>query len=199
MRSRTTLAAGIAFGAALFLSACNGTADDTTADTAPETVTPGANGDPTGEEPDGAAPATDTPADTSPEAAEQPAEEDPVFPAIDAVLEEYSGGIIIDIDREDNSAAYEMDVVFEDQVIEVDVGSDGTVREDERESDAEDVAKAQEASVTAAEAIREALEQHPEGVLDEAELDRDDGLLRWEIELDDADGRDLVELNLPAN
>lgn len=203
MTTRATLAAGIALGASLFLIACNDNVDTTT----PDTVTPGANGAATGEDADGAETvtatatpeATDTLEATSPEAAEQPAGEDPVFSAIDAVLEQYAGGIIIDIDREDNSEAYEMDVVLDDQVIEVDVSGDGAVREDERETDGEDVGKANEATMTAADAIREALEQHPEGILDEAELDRDDGQLRWEIELDDADGRDLVELNLPAS
>ena len=48
-------------------------------------------------------------------------------------------------------------------------------------------------------AIGEALDQHTDGFLDEAELDEDDGVLRWKVELDDADRNDLVELELPAN
>ena len=85
------------------------------------------------------------------------------------------------------------------EVIELEVDADGTVREDEREDEDDDVAKAQAATVTAAEAIGEALDQHTDGFLDEAELDEDDGVLRWKVELDDADRNDLVELELPAN
>src|SRR5699024_4720672 len=52
--------------------------------------------------------------------------------------------------------------------------------------------------VSAADAIRQALDQHPGGVRDELELDEDDGALRWEIDLDDSQRGDLAELELPA-
>lgn len=188
MTFRPTIA--VALGASLLLSACTGTADTP----APETVTPSAD-QPTVNETTGTAETTQQGDDDS----DQPSGDDPVFASIDAVLAEYAGGIIVDIDREDRSGAYDIDVVVGDEVIELEVAADGTIHEDERETDADDVGEAQAATVTAAEAIQEALDLHPEGLLDEAQLDEDDGRLEWEVELDDADHRDLVELTLPAN
>lgn len=178
MKIRTTLAlAGIA---ALTLSACTDTG--TTETTVTETTTAKA------------APTTETTQDSTPVTGE-----DPVFAAIDAVLAAHPDGIVTDIDREDGRVVYDIDVVVGDQVIELEVDADGNVREDESESDDDDVAEARAATVTAADAIRQALNQIPDGVLDEAELDEDDGAPGWEIELDDADGNDLAEITIPAN
>ncbi|QGU04211.1 PepSY domain-containing protein [Corynebacterium comes] len=179
MTSRHILAAGITVSAALFLGACTGSDDASTPDTATAT--------------DETSTATET------TVADRQTGDDPVFGAIDAVLAQHGDGIIVDIDREDDRETYDIDVVVGNEVIELEVDSDGTVREDEREGEDEDVVKAQAATVTAAEAIRDALNQHPDGILDQAELDEDDGVLRWKIELDDADRKDLVELELPAN
>lgn len=192
MTSRTIITAGIAVSAGLFLSACTGTDDTATqeneADTAMATTTAPA------ESP------TESPSTTTEDNQDnQQTGEDPVFGAIDAVLAEHSDGIIVTVDREDDRDAYDIDVVVGEEVIELEVDGDGTVREDEREGDGEDVAGAQEATVTASDAIRQALDQHPDGVLDDAELEEEDGNLRWEISLDDADRDDLTELTVPAN
>ena len=193
MKIRTTLAlAGIA---ALTLGACTDTGttettvtETTTAEAAPTTATKATTAT------TAAAETTETTQDSTPVTGE-----DPVFAAIDAVLADHPDGIVTDIDREDGRVVYDIDVVVGDQVIELEVDADGNVREDERESDDDDVAEARAATVTAADAIRQALDQIPDGVLDEAELDEDDGALRWEIELDDADGNDLAEITIPAN
>ncbi|HJD77513.1 MAG TPA: PepSY domain-containing protein [Corynebacterium pollutisoli] len=193
MKIRTTLAlAGIA---ALTLGACTDTGttettvtETTTAEAAPTTATTATPAT------TAAAETTETTQDSTPVTGE-----DPVFAAIDAVLADHPDGIVTDIDREDGRVVYDIDVVVGDQVIELEVDADGNVREDERESDDDDVAEARAATVTAADAIRQALDQIPDGVLDEAELDEDDGALRWEIELDDADGNDLAEITIPAN
>lgn len=138
----------------------------------------------------------------SPDRAENPASttgDDPVFAAIEAVLAAHPGGIITDIDREDDRPAYDIDVVTGDIVLELEVDEDGTIREDDRDDDDDDdIAEARAATVTAAEAIRSALDMHEGGVLDEAELDEDDGALTWEIELDDANGNDLATVDIPA-
>lgn len=193
MKIRTTLAlAGIA---ALTLGACTDTGttettvtETTTAEAAPTTASTATTAT------TAAAETTETTQDSTPVTGE-----DPVFAAIDAVLADHPDGIVTDIDREDGRVVYDIDVVVGDQVIELEVDADGNVREDERESDDDDVAEARAATVTAADAIRQALDQIPDGVLDEAELDEDDGALRWEIELDDADGNDLAEITIPAN
>lgn len=184
MKSRSTLTVGIALGATLFLGACGQTEDTTS----PETATQ--ENEMTTEETDTATTTTDQ---------NQQGGDDPVFAAIDAALAEHSGGTVVDVDREDDSEAYDVDVVANNEVIELQVESDGTVNEDEREGDDDDIEEAQQATVTAADAIRDALNQHPDGVLDEAQLEEDDGNLSWEIELDDADRNDLTELTVPAN
>ncbi|MCS5479141.1 hypothetical protein NYP18_05685 [Corynebacterium sp. YIM 101645] len=184
MKTRSFIAAGVALAMSLSLGACAESAPQPT----PDTIS------------------LSTPATTSPERqpetrvpeAEQTGE-DPVFAAIDAALAAYPGGIVVDVDREDGRHTYDIDIVLDNQVIELEVGVDGTVREDERESDDDDAREAHAATVTAAEAIRDALDRHPEGYLDEAQLDEDDGRLYWEIELDDANFNALAELDLPAN
>lgn len=186
MISRHALAAGITVSAALFLGAC--TASDDTSTT--ETTAAEATADAT----TAASAETTTAAEATPDHRDG---DDPVFAAIDAVLAERPGAVVVGIDRDDRES-YDVDVVQDGQVVELEVGPDGAVREDEREGDDDDVRDAQAATVTAVDAIRQALEQHPDGVLDEIDLDEDDGTLRWEIELDDADRNDLVELDLPA-
>lgn len=126
--------------------------------------------------------------------------DDPVFGVIDAVLSEYADGIIVDVDRDDRRDHYDVDVVVGNEIIELEVTFDGEIREDDREGDDDDdVREAQQATVTVAEAIQEALNQQEGSVLDEAQLDDDDDRLVWEIDLDDEDGRDLAELTIPAN
>ena len=105
-------------------------------------------------------------------------------------------GTVISIDREDNTNAFEVKVAAEDKIVELHV--DGNhVMEKESEQDAEDVAKAGQATVAIEDAIKEALSQH-DGILDSAELDEENGQLQWEISIDNPDGSDLAELNLPA-
>ncbi|RNE49317.1 hypothetical protein [Corynebacterium alimapuense] len=199
MTSRLITTTVLALSSGLVLSACSSAEDATTEDTGTDaiTVTSTAAQDTTAAE---STVAETTAAETTPSSVEEiptpPA--DPVFAAIDEVLAEYSNGIIIDIDREDDRNAYDIEVVAGDEVIDLEVDPDGNIREEERDNDGDDVAKAQSASVTAAEAIRQALDEQPEGFLDEVELD-DDRDLSWEIDLDDADGRDLAELSFPAN
>ena len=52
--------------------------------------------------------------------------------AIDAVLAAHRGAIVVDVDRDD-AETYDVDVVRGGEVVELEVGPDGTVREEERE------------------------------------------------------------------
>lgn len=140
--------------------------------------------------------------------------EDPVFAVIDVVSRHHPQSVIVDIDREDNednTEHYEVDVVSR-SVIELDVvvsggqvieldrrATTGDVMEDEREGDDGDVAKAHNINVSALDAVVQALDQHPEGVIDEVKLDDEDGRLVWEIDLDDQNGNDLAETVIEAN
>lgn len=192
MKSRILATAGLALSAALFLSACADTEEDTptvVTTTATQAETTTATEDTVAE---------DTVAETT-VADDAASDADPVFDAIGAVLTEYQGGIILSIDREDRAEIYDVDVVLDGRVIELEVNSDGSLREEEREGDRDDVREAESATLTAEEAIRQALDQYPDGVLDEAQLEEDDGSLHWEISLDDADRTDLAEVRIAAN
>lgn len=194
MKTRSFIAAGVALAMSLSLAACT----DSAPEPAPETVSLSPASPEAASQTETTVTATMATAATPEQQVEQSGE-DPVFGAIDTALAAYPGGIIVDIDREEGRNTYDIDLVLDNQVIELEVDVDGTVREDERDSDDDDVREARAATVTAAEAIREALDRHPDGYLDEAQLDEDDGRLYWEIELDDANFNDLAEIDLPAN
>lgn len=116
--------------------------------------------------------------------------------AYDAIEAARPFGTVIAIDREDNTNAFEVKVAAEDKIVELLV--DGNhVMEKESEQDAEDVAKAGQATVAIEDAIKDALNQH-DGILDSAELDEDNGVLQWEVSIDNPDGTDLAEVNVPA-
>lgn len=126
-------------------------------------------------------------------------DDDPVFNIIDIVLAQYSDGIITDIDREDSSDHYEVDVVVGQEVLELDVTTSGQIHTDDRDNDDDDdIREAHAATVTAAQAIGLALDQYPDGIIDSVELDEDDGQLKWKIDLDDTSGNDLADVEIAA-
>lgn len=122
---------------------------------------------------------------------------DEVYSIIEAVESEYNDGSIVDIDRDDNGSTFEVDVVAENQVYQLDVAADGTINVDETDSDDEDIREAEEATVTVTEALDEAFNQHSDATFDQIQLDEEDGSLQWEIDLDDANGSE-IELQVPA-
>lgn len=126
-------------------------------------------------------------------------DDDPVFDIIDIVLAQYPDGIITDIDREDSSDQYEVDVVVGQEVLELDVTTSGQISVDDRDNDDDDdIREAHAATVTAAQAIGLALDQYPDGIIDSVELDEDDGQLKWKIDLDDTSGNDLADVEIAA-
>lgn len=126
-------------------------------------------------------------------------DDDPVFNIIDTVLAEHPDGIITDIDREDSSDQYEVDVVVGQEVLELDVTTSGQIHTDDRDNDDDDdIREAHAATVTAAQAIGLALDQYPDGIIDSVELDEDDGQLKWKIDLDDTSGNDLADVEIAA-
>lgn len=126
-------------------------------------------------------------------------DDDPVFDIIDIVLAQYTDGIITDIDREDSSDQYEVDVIVGQEVLELDVTTSGQIHTDDRDNDDDDdIREAHAATVTAAQAIGLALDQYPDGIIDSVELDEDDGKLKWKIDLDDTSGNDLADVEIAA-
>lgn len=200
MISRKLLAITAAAGLSLTLAACGDDSSDTDATATETTVV--TSDDPTADAEATTAQngvATETQTAVSDEDATS--DRDPVFDAIDLVLAQHPDGVIIDIDREDDTEAYEIDVVVGEEVLELDVDTAaGEVRESDRDNDdAEDVRRAQEATVTISDAITQALEAHPDGVVDEASLEDEDGRLEWQIDLDDVERNDLTEFTVLAN
>lgn len=145
---------------------------------------------------------TDDATSASPETDASPSDaqasgDDPVFDIIGFVEAEYADGFIVDIDREDSGSSFDVDVVVGNEVIELDVTTDGNITVDEQEGDDSKIEKADRATVTVTEALNQAFEEHADATFDTVDLDDDDGSLRWEVELDGADGSD-IELDVPA-
>lgn len=197
MKPIKPLAAATLTTAALVLAGC-GAGGTTAAPTVTETVTedrgPASASQTTAPGDDGAG---DRTTNTSPATATG---KDPVFAAIDAALAQYPGGVIVSIDREDRRDVYDIDIVTNGTVTEIEVSDNGDIREEERDGDDDDVANAAAATVTVSDAIAQALDQHPGSTVDDAELDGDDrATLKWQIDLDDENRRDLAEVRIPAN
>ncbi|WP_293954378.1 PepSY domain-containing protein [uncultured Corynebacterium sp.] len=195
MISRKLIALTAVTGLSLTLAACGDSNDTATTTSVEATATTATSAETATEE------TTATETSTDSQEATAATGDDPVFQAIDAVTAAHPGGIITDIDREDSTDVYEIDVVVGEEVFELVVNAGtGEVREEERDNDdAEDIREANDANITAAAAIEQALEQHPDGVLDEISLDEEDGRLEWDISLDDANRNDLTELVIQAN
>lgn len=197
MKPIKPLAAATLTTAALVLAGC-GAGGTTAAPTVTETVTedrgPASASQTTAPGDDGTG---DRTTNTSPATATG---KDPVFAAIDAALAQYPGGVIVSIDREDRRDVYDIDIVTNGTVTEIEVSDNGDIREEDRDGDDDDVANAAAATVTVSDAIAQALDQHPGSTVDDAELDGDDrATLKWQIDLDDENRRDLAEVRIPAN
>lgn len=187
MKKHLITALAIAGGSGLMLSACTDTGNDadstlTVSETTATTST------------------TATTATTATTVAEDPlVGEDPIFEVLADVLAEHPEGIVVQVDRDGSSRAYDVEVVAGDELIKIEVTDTGALNEKSRQNDGEMITRAQDATVTASAAIRQALDAHQDALLDEAELDDDNGTLQWKIELDDADRNDVASLVYPAN
>ncbi|WP_129656642.1 PepSY domain-containing protein [Rothia halotolerans] len=127
-------------------------------------------------------------------------ENDPAFASIDAALAEHPDATVISVDRDDAGMTYDIDLVEGEAVLELEASSGGgEVRQTDTDDDAEDVAEAREAQVSASDAITTALDGRTDRVLDEAELDRHDGTLIWSLDLDDAQGADAEKVRVDAS
>ncbi|QZY84615.1 PepSY domain-containing protein [Micrococcus luteus] len=124
--------------------------------------------------------------------------DDSAYAVIDAVLEKYGDGIIVEVDANDDDTTWEVDVVVGEEVKELDVTAEGDITETGRESDPEDVQKAKDAEVTAERALDTAREGRDGVALDEMDLDDDNGTLQWEVEFDREDGSDGPEVEIDA-
>lgn len=196
----------IAFSAstALALTACGTDADPQPAtetadatDTAAESAAESASS--TAQQSAESEAADDTTAEPT-EAAAAADGEDPVFAALGAVLGEYPDGVVISIDREDDTETYEIDIVDGADVVELKVdAANSSVVEGERDQNEDEVNKVAAVKVSAEDAIRQALDQHPGAIVDEAELEEEGAAIEWQIDLDDTERNDVGEVRIVAN
>lgn len=115
-----------------------------------------------------------------------------------ATAETEAGGIAYEIDDQDDDGTWEVDVAVDDRSVEVTVSADGSTVEgtEEDDLDADDRAALDAASITLQEAIETAIGEVG-GVLDDAELDEENGEYAWEVTVDGADsGDDDVEVRV---
>lgn len=171
--------ASVTVAGALFLTACSG--ESTT-----ETVTVTQSSE--------ATTTSSSTATTSSAAASSNAGGDKasVAAAVETALA-HKDGKVISIDREDQTDVYEITIVAGEETYELNVNGD-TVTEKEIERDEDDVRAAQEATVDVLDALDEALAAHPDALLDNIELDRENGQLRWEVDLEDANGVGIADI-----
>lgn len=125
---------------------------------------------------------------------------DPVGPAVEAFLKKHPYALIEEIDREDRGGTVEIDSVEDNAIITYRVTESGDVaqHETDRDNDPDDITDAKQATVTAVDAFKQALAQHPDGIVDSVSLDNDGGNLHWQVELDDKNYNDLAEVRIPA-
>ena len=116
--------------------------------------------------------------------------------AVDSALAQHQGGDVVEIDYDRRANKFEVDLIADGNAHQVTVDGTGkNVQEDRADgrADEDDVAELRAASVGAKDAIKRVFEsaESESGtmVLDEASLDEDDDVVRWEVELD-IDNRD---------
>lgn len=189
MTKPTSLTIALALSASLGLAACG--SDD---DVAAPGVTAGTT-DAVATADDAATDETTTEETTG--AVPPPGAEDVTTIALNAIAsaETETAGTAYEIDDQDDDGTWEVDVRVDDRSVEVTVSADGTTvvstEEDDLDSDDRDALDA--ASITLVEAIKIAV-QEVGGVLDDAELEEEDGTYGWEISLDGTDSGDDIEV-----
>ncbi len=117
-----------------------------------------------------------------------------------ATAEAEAGGTAYEIDDQDDDGTWEVDVAVDDRSVEVTVSADGsTVAETEDDDlDEDDRAALDAATITLVDAITTAVTE-VDGVLDDAELEEEDGSFFWEVSVDrtsNGAGDDDVEVRV---
>jgi len=198
--TKSTLTTALALTLALGLSACG--SDDTPTTESPEegvaVETPAGTGDDSPDTTTSADEATSTDESTA-TGTTTPADPDADLTdiALTAIrtAEAEAGGEAYEIDDIDDDGTWEVDVRVGDRSVEVTVDSEGTtvLETEDDDLDGEDRAALDAATVTLTEAIEIAIDEAG-GVLDDAELETDDGRQAWEITVDTGEHDDLEVL-----
>lgn len=126
---------------------------------------------------------------------------DDVRQALDAVQKQYPNAVITNIDIDEHTNTFDVDVLDGDSQHELEVKQQDysvTVIETDNRPDADDKAEAQEAKITALQAVNGALENKDGVLVDSAELERENGDLVWKVELDNEQGQDQATILVNA-
>ena len=121
----------------------------------------------------------------------------PITSVLQAVESAYPGGIVVEVEQEDDGASYEVEIVYENQLHELAVTVDGKIDVDEVDAEDENIQRASQITVAVTHALRQALAQHQGVVIDSIELEEKDGSLYWEVELKDSQDNE-IELDIAA-
>lgn len=116
---------------------------------------------------------------------------------LQAVESAYPGGIVVEVEQEDDGASYEIEIVYENQLHELAVTVDGKIDVDEVDAEDENIQRASQITVAVTDALRQALAQHQGVVIESIELEEKDGSLYWEVELKDSQDNE-IELDIAA-
>lgn len=114
---------------------------------------------------------------------------------LSTVQDAYPGGIMIELETEDDT--FEVEIVHDGKLHELDVAQDGTINVDDVDEDDDDIQHAQQVTISLTEGLTQAVTKHPNATVESIELENKDGVLFWEVELKDDQGND-VEFDLPA-
>lgn len=132
-------------------------------------------------------------------AAVPPPADDLTAAALEAIdtAEAETGGVAYEIDDQDSDGSWEIDVRVDDRSVEVTVAEDGitVLGTEDDDLDDDDRAALDAATITLQEAINLAVEEVG-GVLDDAELEDDNGTYYWEVSVDGTDRGDDVEVKV---
>lgn len=199
-----TLTAALALTLALGLAAC-GTDDTPSVSTAgqaadealDEATADSSTDDTTDDESTDDDAAEETTGDDSAAATDAGTSDDLTAAALAAIAtaEAEAGGTAYEIDDQDDDGTWEIDVRVGDRSVEVTVSADGTTvveTEDNDDLDSDDLAALDAATITLTEAIEIAINEVG-GILDDAELESDDGEQGWDVTVD-TDAKDDVDV-----
>lgn len=118
-------------------------------------------------------------------------------PILRAVETAYPGATIVEIEREDDGASYEVELVHEQQLHELDVTPEGELSVEDVETEDDNIVRVSQVTVSVTDALQQAFAKHPDANFDSIELEEDDGRIYWEIELKDAQNHE-IELEIEA-
>ena len=118
-------------------------------------------------------------------------------PILESVETAYPGAFIVEIEREDDGASYEVELVHEQQLHELNVTVEGEISVEEVDPEDDDIARVTQVTVSIMDALRQALGEHQNAALESIELEEDDGRVYWEVELKGDQGNE-IELEIAA-